>query len=287
MKNKILYIVLFFIFATTSFAQNIRNNITLELTGGVSSFAYKANVGDRKGMPGTSAAIKYQYNIDWNWSVGLGAEVKMYQSSLRFDEFRDSYKLQASSLLTGKADEMTFTYSYKNLEERQRALYINIPIYIQYRSDAGAYIRVGAKVGMPVKSESDIYFEELHTQGHFLYENVTYTNLPQHGFGTFYDTEVERECKMNLNAEISAELGWSWDWNERYILYLGAFGEYGFSNLYTRGELKPQLQYNAGELEYTPILSASISEEGERRAITGDKIRPFSVGLLIRYSFGF
>ncbi len=268
-------------------AQNIRHNITLELTGGISPFSYQTNIGDRKGMVGTSTAIKYNYNIDWNWSVGFGAELKMYQASTRFDTFSDYYQTAANSLISGKADQMLFSYTYKNLEEQQRALYVNVPIFAQYRFNNGIYVRLGAKIGVPVHSKSQIYFEELKTAGYFALENITYTNLPQHGFGTYYDTEVEEEYDMRLNTSLCAELGWTWDWNEQYMLYLGVHGEYGFGNLYKRNTLSPQLLYEEGYFNYTPIWSANVQNGNERVAVTGDKIRSFAIGLLVRYSFGF
>ena len=286
-KKIFIYTLFSLLFAFGAVAQNIKNSISLELTGGYSSFLYQTNIGERGGMAGTSVALKYQYNINWNWSVGIGGEFKMYQSSTRFDTYTDSYQAFANSLISGKADEMTFSYAYKNLEERQRALYINIPIYAQYKFDNGLYIRAGAKVGFPIKSGSEIYFAELSTKGYFPLENVTYTNLPQHGFGTFYNTEVDKSYKMALNAALCAELGWAWDWNEQYVLYLGIHGEYGLSNMYKRSQLMPQLQYNGGELDYTPTWNADVRSGEDRVPITGDKIGVFAIGLLVRYSFGF
>lgn len=286
MKKYITIIAILISFISGVSSQNIRNNITLELTGGLSPFAYKTNIGDKKGMAGTSVAIKYQYNLDWNWSIGAGVEMKMYQSSTQFETFSDSYKTEAKSLISGKADEMIFSYSYKGLEERQRALYINIPIYAQYRFDNGAYVRLGAKVGVPVKSGSQLYFEELTTKGYFSLENIEYTNLPQHGFGTFYKTEIDEEYKMEINSSLCAEFGWSWDWNERYVLYLGVHGEYGLCNIYEQDDLRPQLQYEAGNLIYNPIWSANINDGGNRVAITKSRVNTFAIGLLVRYSFG-
>ena len=287
MKRLFTYIAILMLSVSGSVAQNIRNNITLELTGGASAFNYKANLGDYRVMAGTSAAIKYQYNIDWNWSVGIGGELKLYQSSLRFDSYSDSYQTEANSLVSGNADVMTFSYAYKNLEERQRALYVNVPIYAQYKFDSGFYIRAGAKFGVPVKARSEIYFEELTTKGYFPLENITYSNLPQHGFGTYYNTEVDKKYKMEFNTSLCAELGWTWEWSEQYVLYLGLHGEYGFGPLYKRSELAPQLQYRGGEFDYTPIWNANVQNGNERTAVTGDKIRTFAIGLLVRYSFGF
>ena len=116
MKKHITIIAIFISIVSVLSSQNIRNNITLELTGGLSPFAYKTNIGEQKGMASTSVAIKYQYNLDWNWSIGAGVEMKMYQSSTHFETLSDSYKTDAKSLLSGKADEMTFSYTYKGLE---------------------------------------------------------------------------------------------------------------------------------------------------------------------------
>lgn len=287
MQRKLIYTLMAILFVSASVAQNIRNNITLELTGGLSTFAYDTNFGDRGGMAGTSAAVKYQYNIDWNWSVGIGGEIKMYQSATRFDAFSDFYQTEANSLISGKADKMIFSYAYKNLEERQRALYINLPVYAQYRFDNGIYLRLGAKVGLPVKSGSEIYYEQLTTKGYFPLENVTYTNLPQHGFGIYNNREIDKAYSMQMNASLCAELGWTWEWSEQYVLYLGLHGEYGFTNLYKRSEMAPQLLYQGGEFDYTPIWSANVDSGEERVAVTGQRVGAFAIGLLVRYSFGF
>lgn len=275
---------------TISIAKNIDNEISFEITGGLSSICYSSNMGSYKPMAGTSAGINYLHRFNSNWGLGTGVSFRLYQSRMNFDTFSDSYEAYLNTppeTIGAQEDKFLFNYSYTNLQDKQQAFYLSIPVFAQYEHDCGFYARLGAQVNIPLGGGSNISCETLKTSGYFPYENHTYTDLPSHGFAMYYDTGTDVALSYLVNASLYAEVGWNWDWNDRFILYLGLNGEYGIGSIYDRDSTAPQLQYNDGRLDYTPIWNATITDgNGERKTITGTKYNNYAFGIVLRYSFG-
>lgn len=275
---------------TISFGKKLDNEISFEITGGLSSICYSSELGSYKPMAGTSAGINYLHRFNSNWGIGTGASFRLYQSRMNFGTFNDSYITTTTipPVSTGSdINNFRFDYSYINLQDKQQAFYLSIPIFAQYEHDSGFYTRLGAQVNIPLGGGSDISCETLKTSGYFPYENHTYTDLPSHGFAMYYDTGTDVALSYLVNASLYAEVGWNWDWNDRFILYLGLNGEYGIGSIYDRDSTAPQLQYNDGRLDYTPIWNATITDgNGERKTITGTKYNNYAFGIVLRYSFG-
>ncbi|MEG1642760.1 MAG: hypothetical protein RR293_01250, partial [Bacteroidales bacterium] len=183
----------------------------------------------------------------------------------------------------------TFSYRYTDLEDKQRALYLTIPVFAQYQHEVGFYTRLGVQLGIPISGGSTIRYGELRTKGFFPHENVIYDNLPQHGFGTYYGgniDDIDIEMSYRVNTSLLAEVGWKWNWFDQYVLYLGVTGEYGFCNMIKREITRPQLVYNDGDFIYTPIWEANAKSGNERNPVTGAKVHSYAFSLVLRYSFG-
>lgn len=292
MKNAIatLASILLACTAVTTYGNDIDNEISFEITGGLSSICYSSNMGSYKPMAGTSAGINYLHRFNSNWGLGTGLSFRLYQSRMNFDTFSDSYEsyLNTPPETTGaQEDKFLFNYSYTNLQDKQQAFYLSIPVFAQYEHDCGFYARLGAQVNIPLGGGSNISYEKLETKGEAFHEHSNYADLPTHGFGTYYDTGTDVAMSYLVNASLYAEVGWNWDWDDRFILYLGLNGEYGLGKIYDRDTTAPQLQYNDGNLNYTPIWNATIADgNGGRKTITGDKYNNYAFGIVLRYSFG-
>lgn len=277
-------------FVTGSYASDIDNEISVEISGGLSTMYYSHTGGNYDPMAGTSGAVNYVRHFNNNWGFGVGAGVRLYQSRIRFDSYEDQYTTTAISVsgISEQTNNLQFSYKYTDFEDRQQALYLTIPIFAQYQHEIGFYTRFGVQVGVPLSGGSRIHYSELKTKGYFPFENAEYDNLPQHGFGTYKDGETDVTMSYRMNTSLMAEVGWNWDWNNQYVLYLGVTGEYGFNNMFKRSVSQPQLVYNNGDFIYTPIWETNIRRDGsnERANVTGDKIRSYALGIVLRYSFG-
>lgn len=276
--------------AATTYGNDIDNEISFEITGGLSAICYSSELGSYKPMAGTSAGINYLHRFNSNWGIGTGASFRLYQSRLNFDTYSDSYEsyINTPPISTGaEIDKFRFSYTYTNLQDKQQAFYLSIPVFAQYEHDSGFYARLGAQVNIPLGGGSKISYETLKTSGYFQYENHTYTNLPTHGFGTYSDNTTNEAMTYLVNGSLYAEVGWNWDWDDQFILYLGLNGEYGVGKIYNRTTTSPQLIYNDGNFIYTPIWNADITDNnGGRKTITGNRYNTYAFGIVLRYSFG-
>lgn len=274
----------------TVYGRGMDNEISFEITGGLSSICYSTVSGDYKPMAGTSAGINYLHRFNRNWGLGTGVGFRLYQSRLNFGTYSDTYTATTTvpPVATGSdINSFRFSYTYTELQDKQQAFYLSIPVFAQYEHECGFYARLGAQLNIPMGGGSEVSFELLKTSGYFPYENRTYTNLPSHGFGSYYDDGTDESMTYLVNGSLYAEIGWNWDWDERFVLYLGLNGEYGTGKIYKRETTSPQLIYNNGDLAYTPIWNADITDgNGGRKAITGDKYNNYAFGIVLRYSFG-
>lgn len=299
MKNTIAAILLAAI-AATAYGRDNENEISFEVSGGLSSISYSSEFGSQKPMAGTSVGINYLRNFNSNWGLGTGVSFRLYQSRTSFGAYSDScvaYINVPAGATGADIDRFRLDYTYIDLEETQKAFYISIPVFAQYRHDCGFYARLGAQVNIPVGGRSEITYGSLKTSGYFPYDNVTFTNMPSHGFGLYLDGSAEEDISYRVNGSLYAEVGWNWDWNDKNILYVGIAGEYGLGKVYKQKNPTSQLLYNDGNFGYTPIWNANIIDSGvehediidynsDRKSVTDGKNNNYSVGIVLRYSFG-
>ncbi len=285
--------ILFAAVAATAYGREPGNEISVEISGGLSSISYSSDFGSVKPGAGISAGINYLHRFNKNWGLGTGVNFRLYQSRMEFDKYSDSYFTAIASPAAGTGiDDFRFDYRYSGLkgaalEEKQQAYYLSIPVFAQYEHDCGFYARLGVQVNIPVGGNSKINYETLVTSGYFPYENATYTDIPAHGFSTYLDGEDKETLSYRVNGSLYAEVGWNWDFNDKYILYVGVNGEYGMGKAYKSKTASPQLLYNDGDFGYTPVWGADIADSnGGRKSVTEGKYNNYAVGLVLRYSFG-
>lgn len=287
MKRLILAVIaLLSIGSAKGYEDYNKNEVVLGVSGGLSALQYSVSEGDYDPGVGTSVSLNYIYHLNKNWGIGTGAGVALYQSSVRYNTFSDSYNVGASPIISGTdGSNLEFMYNYSELRDKQSLLYVNIPIFVQYQSDFGLYARVGAEIGIPAVGGSTIYYTQLNTSAYSSYTNATYNNLPSHGLGTY--TYQEKDISLNFltNASLTGEVGWNWNWENQYRLYIGVTGSYGLLNVYKRESNQPQLVYNNGDLQETPIWNANKNND-TNDTLTGDRVNTYSFGLVLRYSIG-
>lgn len=314
MKNTIVAILLV-AFAAAAYGGDRKNEVSVEISGGISSISYCSDFGSVKPGAGTSVGINYLRNFNKNWGLGTGLNFRLYQSSINSDMYSDTCW---TSLPSGANRDFRLNYLYTNFKETQKAYYLSIPVFAQYRHDCGFYARLGAQLNIPVGGKSIISYGMLRTTGYFPYENVTITDIPSHGFGAYFDREAEETLKYRVNGSLYAEVGWNWNWNDKNTLYVGINGECGLGSVYKRNASSPQLIHDEnGNFGYTPVWDSNIYEypvldikdedyktkkenlqkeiendaTGERyknwrKGVTSGRFTNYSVGIVLRYSFG-
>lgn len=288
MKKYIIIILLFLTFLPI-YSERPIGEISIWRTGGLSTLHYKSSVGTIKPYAGWDVGISYTTLFNKNWGYGLGLELSQYKGAIKLGDYSDSYKTISNSIPGGNNvnNEFDFSVNYKQLRETQEATYLNIPIFLQYRNNKaqGFYFNIGAKIGFPIKTRRTTFAKELNTSGYFAYEDIYYTNLPEHGFYSLNDYKYTTSIDMNLNLMAFVETGVCYRLSPGINLYTGIYAGYGFNNLYPHDKKKLLLYQQDGNNIQNGIWDTYMNTENETKAIVSSRILPITVGLKIRLAF--
>jgi hypothetical protein len=247
--------------------------------GGLSALQYKSG----KGSAGMNLHLAYRYFFHPMWGVGSGVELAWYRASLTAENpFSRSYQATATGTMLSD-NAMTYTYALGGYGEQQHAAYLQIPVMAQFRyplsGNMQLYAGTGVKVGVPLSSGYHRDACTLNTQGHFASpENVTYDNLPQHGF--IKDGRLEAsdsDLSVKTNVMFSLEAGVNCPLKGRYALRVGAYLDYGLTDVspHTAGE---PVQYNG---DHPPTVGSIAASS----VVTG-KMKTVAVGVKVQFTIG-
>ena len=271
-------------------AQIKQNEFSIGISGGISTFHYSITEGKyRAGGGGGSVNLGYLLKITKHWGVGTGAELAIYQSKTIFNEYSDNYSFLSNSIPGGTTEQnlFDFRFSYTDFKEEQKAFYLNFPLFFQLQTKvySGPYIKVGIKLGIPIKAFRKARYSALKTSGYFPYEGIEYTDLLDHGFGTYPSMTKKYGMKLNCSLSPFAEIGWKWHIYPHRYIYTGIYGEYGVRKIYDTPQGIPLLQYyNDGTIIGNPLWKSSHQRKNNV-PIVSSHIHPMAIGVVIRWSF--
>ena len=284
---KILAIGLFLLwgfggYITAQDTEQSQHEVSIYAGGGLSSLLYNLNAGKYHYGFGGQAGIGYSFFFTPNFSLGTGAEFALYQAKASFPSgFSDSYVLNDP-----KNEGFTYTFKYKvnNYSEQQQAFFINIPLMLQFQTGENHkfFAALGGKVGFPFNAIAKKASYMVNTEGEYSYEERTYDDLPQHGYGLFnYPAGKVTLDKLKLNIMASAEVGMKWKIGDTKALYTGLYADYGFNNIQKTNN---KIFVKESESSANPIMSPLIESRFSGNSFT-NKITPIAVGLKIRFAF--
>jgi len=126
------------------------------------------------------------------------------------------------------------SFSYMGWEERQRVLALEIPLGLYFRTDfsyrLGMVAGLGAKLIMPLRSRFEIQEGSYEITGYYPEDNVTFTQLPHHGF---YDNSPRFKDGIDTKPVLGvyAEYGLNIKFTERLWGYAGVYFNYGITDM--------------------------------------------------------
>ena len=136
--------------------------VTMSFSGGASGFNLLP-LPDTMGvttMPnvGGSFGVGYEWqHVNGAW-IGIGAEAQILTG--RLQNTQDIYHIDA--VVDSEGDVSDLSYSIVTWKERQRVLYVNLPLMAGYKFASGFYFGAGVSVGYGLYAdiESDFRFED-------------------------------------------------------------------------------------------------------------------------------
>ncbi len=266
-----------------------RHEISIGIGGGYSSLKYQPTVGDYKYGLGGNVSVGYTYLFKPNWGIVTGLEFALYNAKTQFTNHSDRYVAIDDE---NKYNQLTLIVeSMNNFEEKQQAYYLNIPLMLQYQSNGDNtnkfYAAVGGKLGIPVQCKYNSVGDYV-TKGKYAFTESIFEDQPEHGFYTYKGLQEDGKLKLNLNFQLSGELGYKWLVAEDKYLYTGVYCDYGLTDIRkTKDSPKNVLQYNNDNLPgYTVnsiLESHYTNDKGTFNYVK--KVNTLSFGLKVRLAF--
>jgi len=203
----------------------------LNVGGGVNTLSYKLLDGTQKGQAGYTLNAAYSYFFSPHWGIQTGVGLQSF-SSMSTQNY-----LSASPDVDTDGQTYEFRSYYKNWQEKQQALSIDIPLELQYKhligKKFGIIASAGAKISFPIIAGYKTSGGTLTTTGYYSQWNVELSDMPEHGFSTFTDFKGNLSLKPTYMG--IADLGGLYKLSERMDLYFGGYFNYGLNNVVTPG----------------------------------------------------
>ncbi len=220
------------IIAIGSIAQERNQFFFVNTGGGSHNLNYTLQDGSVNGGIGGTLNLGYSYYFNANWGVaaGFGIQSAQAKGTLNYmsgmaavDEDGDNFELR--------------TY-FNNWEEKQKAIFLDIPVGTQYQrwfnGKNGILAYAGAKVSIPVSSSYKVTSGTITTTGYYEQWNVELTDMPQHGFTTISE-RPSGSITMKPSFALFAELGWLRKMSDKLDLYVGGYINYGLNSIVSTG----------------------------------------------------
>jgi hypothetical protein len=258
--------------------QGIRKHeMSIYSIGGYSSINYTLNkTGSTKSSFGGGAGLGYTFNINPAIGIVTGIEMVTYSGEASFDNIPDEYS-------EGSGTELfRFSYSLRDCRETQNLTLFSIPVMAQYSLPLGGgttkfYASGGFKFGFPISAQAEITPGTATTSGYYAHEDMTYVNLPQHGFVSNAKLpDIKKDIDLGFSATLALETGVRFTLTDKLFLYTGLYFDYGLNNIQKVND-KHLLEYDASNestFKYNSVLNTGLV----------DKVNLLSVGLKIRVS---
>lgn len=291
----------------------------LTISGGVgsSSFRYKLNYqiegfeekGKRNAKLGYEIDLRYSYffNRHWGFSTGVGISRYATTGKLTGDMSDDKYmklgNMTDDDDFSGHPREFELRARLKNLEEKQTAFLLDIPLLAMYQTHFGEeekwgmYAGLGVKLQIPVKAKYKVEgntASELNVSGYYPHipsdvGSPSEAPVPHHGFGTINDPGRELDWsgknKLKLGVAGTAELGFLFTLGEDTDLLLGGYIDYGFTNMKKKknqGLLSTPASYHP---DGNMTVGKGIPYNGMMNSNVTDKVKVMSFGVKLGVRF--
>jgi len=227
MKKQIT-LVLSFLFCCMLQAQEYQHFLHLTVGGGLHNLSYNLQNGTQSGQSGNTINLGYSCFFTQHWGVQSGLGLQWFNARSTIN-----YKT-ASSQNDIDGEKFELRTNYSNLQEKQQALFLDIPLTLQYRLALSRKMTfqgsAGGKLSIPVSSSYKTTGGSITTTGYYAqYGDLEVSDSPENGLITTTDTYKGKLSLCPLYMAV-ADVGGLYSLSSKLDLYLGAYVNYGLNN---------------------------------------------------------
>lgn len=258
---------------------------------GLSSLKYDVSKGDHNQKLGGLLGIGYSYFFDERFSLNTGLEITLYNAEAKLNSFTDTYRA------TDTEGDFLFNTSVSDYKEKQRSVYMNIPIMVQYQhpvlEEHKFYVAAGGKIGIPLSGSYKTSGANFETTGTYdkLGEGSIISDLSGLGFYEFTGKKVNEDLDYLVSFMLSLETGMKWVLSPSMSLYTGVYFDYGLNDIRKGNNNQKFLAYQspdygvkAEDFKLSSILQSRYTENDINRSMAG-KVMPVALGLKAKLAF--
>lgn len=261
-------IALGFLFCSMLQAQEKQQYLHLTVGGGLHNLSYDLQNGTQSGRFGNSINAGYSYFFSQHWGVQSGLGLQWFNARSTINYF------SAAPQVDMDGESLEFRANYNNWQEKQQALFLDVPLTFQYRHALSNKISlqgsVGGKISIPVSSNYKTTGGSITTTGYYAQLNAELSDLPEYGFATITDS-YNGKLSLRPTYMAIADVGGLYTLSPKVDLYVGAYINYGLNNA-LRADTKEIFQLDGS---YNGVLASTQTA----------KVTPVSVGIKVGVYF--
>jgi outer membrane protein OmpA-like peptidoglycan-associated protein len=284
MKAKIVILIGLLTLANLAYAQKLHNQeFNINVGAGMSTFQYNPRFGVLNAGYGGGAGIGYTYFFSSKWGIKTGLDLAIYSAKTTADRMELEYLIPTPQGLT---DNFYLRAAYSNYEEKQKAMFLQLPVMVQFQTPVKRdffYIAAGLKIGLPFSGTYESTIETLKTTGYSNFTGQQYNDMPIYGFDTYRNVKPSGDLDLGIAYLLALETGMKWTLQGKNSLYTGIYLDYGLNNI-SNQSTQNLLDYNSSSpknYQYSSLLNAQSGGIS-----LSDKVYPLSVGIKIRLGLG-
>jgi OmpA-OmpF porin, OOP family len=225
--KKQLTIALGILFFSMLQAQEKQQYLHITAGGGLHNLSYELQNGTQSGRFGNTINAGYSYFFTQHWGIqsGLGLQWFNARSTVNF--------LSAIPQVDIDGESFEFRANYNNWQEKQHALFLDIPLTIQYRQALSNKISLqgsaGGKISIPIRSSYETTGGSITTTGYYSRLNAELSDFPEFGFTTITNS-YSGKLSLRPSYMAIADFGGLYALSPKIDLYMGAYFNYGLNN---------------------------------------------------------
>ena len=174
--------------------------------------------------------------------------------------------------LDSEGDQFILRYSVDKYKEELRGQIMQVPLLLKYSNDL-YYTAAGVKIGTIKKSEVNINYENLKTEGYYIDYNLPLTEPLFQGFGEYKEGTFKTKISSKTLIMLAFEGGVKHKLNDNFTLLTGAFADYSLNKGFDR--------------TMPPLIERTENSSGAN-IIANDTWKswhPWSVGAMVKLSW--
>jgi outer membrane protein OmpA-like peptidoglycan-associated protein len=199
---------------------------------GLHNLKYDLQNGDVKNGLGGTFNVGYSYFFKPGWAISTGVGLLSSQTTGTLTQ------VVSETAVDLDGDTYELLTSYNSLEEKQTALFFDIPVNLQYQrwvnENWGILAAVGAKACIPLSASYKVTDGSASTTGYYEEWNVELSDMTQHDFSTLTN-QPSGDLSLKTSLSLNTELGALYNLSQKVDLYLGSYINIGINNLIDAG----------------------------------------------------